>query len=381
MKKLFPYIKDFTKRADMLLFTLCLICSIFGIVVIYSATASFGTPRYIIVQVIGLLVGIILYIALTIIDIDIIANKWAALVVFSILLELALLTPLGHADNTGNRAWLRFGPAGVQPSEVIKIMFIIVMAKQMTYLKTYRDLNAPTSVLQLILHCVFILGLIFVVSRDMGSALVFLFIFIVMLFVVGLRFYWFVAGLAAVAAVAPLFWTHVLNQRYRDRILAPYVDSIDPTGTFIRWQTNRSKIALSNGGLTGMGLGNGQQTQSELLPAKQTDFIFSVIGEELGLIACVIVFLLLLAIIFRCIWVGTKSGDTLSMLVCFGVAGSLIFQTFVNIGMCIGVAPVIGITLPFISYGGSSVFSLFAAVGLVSGIKYRPKPHRFRTLY
>lgn len=365
----------------MVLFLLCLISSIFGLVAISTATASFDTPRYVIVQTIGLLMGIVLYIVFTVIDIDIFADKWAILLVFSVLLELTLLTPLGYADNTGNRAWLRLGPIGIQPTEVMKVLFIIILAKQLTYLKTYRDLNSPTSVLQLLLHCAFILGLIFVVSRDMGSALVFLFIFIIMLYAAGLRFYWFIVGLAAIAAVTPLFWTRVLNQRYRDRILAPFDNTIDPNGTGIRWQSNQSKIALANGQLTGTGLGNGSQTQSELLPAKQTDFIFSVIGEELGLIACVIVFLLLLIIIFRCIWVGAKSGDTLSMLVCFGVAGSLIFQTFENIGMCIGVAPVIGITLPFFSYGGSSVFATFAAVGLVSGIKYRPKPHKFRTLY
>jgi rod shape determining protein RodA len=265
----------------------------------------------------------------------------------------------------------------VQPSEVVKVVFIIVMAKHISYLKNYKNLNSFLSVGQLAVHCFFIVGLIVVVSRDMGSALVFVFIFIMMLFAAGVKFYWFLAGLAGLAAIAPFFWTHVLNERYRERILAPYVASIDPLGTNIKWQTSRSQLALANGRLWGMGLGQGTISQSDQLPEKQTDFIFAVIGEELGMIACLAVFVLLMAIIIRCLYIGVKSKNTMSMLVCFGVAGSMIFQTFENISMCLGIAPVIGITLPFFSYGGSSMFSMFAAAGLVSGVKVRPKPERF----
>lgn len=380
MKKLKPYIKDFVKRADMTLLILCVISAIFGVVVIASASASLGSTRYLIVQVASLFIGLGLFVLFTVVDIDIIADKWAVLIAFEIILTLLLLTPLGYADNTGNRAWLRFGFVGVQPAEVIKIPFIIVLARQAAYLKNYKSLNSVFSVGQLLLHVAFILGLIIAVSKDMGSALVFLFIFAMVLFAAGLRFYWFIAGLAAAAAITPLFWTHVLNERYRQRILAPYDLTIDPQGFDIRWQSNQSKIALASGQLTGKGLFNGRQTQSGALPEKQTDFIFSVIGEELGMIACVVVIVLLLAIIFRCIYVGLKSHNTMSMLICFGVAAWLVFQTFENIGMCIGIAPVIGITLPFFSYGGSSLFSIFAAMGVVSGIKYRPKPERFRSL-
>lgn len=380
LKKFSPYIKDFTKKADMPLLVLCLICSLFGIVMIASASASFGSARYLIVQIASLIIGLGLFVLFTVVDIDIIADKWAVLAGFEIVLVLLLLTPLGYADDTGNRAWLRFGFVGIQPSEINKIPFIIILAKQLSYLKNYKNLNSVVSVAQLVAHCLFTIGLIVVVSRDMGSALVFLFVFIVMLFVAGIRFYWFIIGLAGIAAITPFFWTHVLNQRYRDRILAPYDLTIDPDGFDIRWQTNQSKIALASGQLTGTGLFNGKQTQSGVLPEKQTDFIFAVIGEELGMIACVIVIILLLAVIIRCVYVGIKSRNTMSMLICFGIAGWLTFQTFENVGMCIGIAPVIGITLPFFSYGGSSLLAIYAAMGVVSGVKYRPKPERFRSL-
>ncbi len=382
MKKLSPYIKDYVKRADMLLLALCIISTVFGIIVISSATATLsgGSTRYLIVQTASLILGLILYAVFTIVDIDALAERWPVLVGFEVLLILLLLTPLGFADNTGNRAWLRFGFVGIQPAEVNKIFFIIVLAAQISYLKNYKNLNSALSIFLLILNCLFTIGLIVGISKDMGSALVYLFIFLVMLFAAGVRIYWFVIGLAGIAAVTPFFWTHVLSQHYRDRILAPYDGTIDQLGTGIRWQTNQSKIALASGQLTGTGLYNGRQTQSGALPEKQTDFIFSVIGEELGMIACVAVIVLLLLIIIRCIKVGMHATNTMSMLVCFGVAGWIIFQTFENIGMCIGVAPVIGVTLPFFSYGGSSIVALFAAMGMVSGIKYRPKPERFRSL-
>lgn len=366
----------------MLLLALCVISTVFGIIVISSATATLpgGSTRYLIIQTVSLILGLILYAVFTIVDVDALAERWPVLVGFEVLLILLLLTPLGYADDTGNRAWLRFGFIGVQPSEVNKIFFIIVLAAQISYLKNYKNQNAPLSIFLLVLNCLFTIGLIVGVSKDMGSALVYLSIFLVMLFAAGVRIYWFVVGLAGIAAVTPFFWTHVLNQRYRDRILAPYDATIDQLGTGIRWQTNQSRIALASGQLTGTGLYNGRQTQSGALPEKQTDFIFSVIGEELGMIACVAVIVLLLLIIIRCIKVGMHATNTMSMLICFGVAGWIIFQTFENIGMCIGVAPVIGITLPFFSYGGSSIVALFAAMGMVSGIKYRPKPERFRSL-
>ena len=378
MKKMLPKIKDFISRADMVLLTLCMVCTIFGLVAISSAVKTLdGSARYIIVQLFCMFIGLGLFVLFTIIDIDIFADKWAILMLFEVILVALLLTPLGYADDTGNRAWLRFGFMGVQPSEVIKVIFIIVMAKHISYLKNYKNLNSVISVGQLLVHCFFTLGLIVVVSKDMGSALVYLFIFIIMLITAGLKFYWFLIALAGTAALTPLFWTKVLNQRYRDRILVPYDSTIDPLGTGVGWQASRSKIALGNGQVWGTGYGQGPISQSDILPEKQTDFIFSVIGEELGMVACVLVIALLMAIIIRCIYIGIKSKNTMSMLVCFGVAASFIFQTYENVCMCIGVAPVIGITLPFFSYGGSSMFSMLAAVGLVSGVKYRPKPERF----
>lgn len=373
-----PYIKDFAKRADMVLFALCMICTLFGIVVIASATATSesGSFKFIFVQTFAMFIGIALFAILTIIDIDVLADKWPLLLTFSVAMFIALFI-FGEDDGTGNRAWIRFLGIGIQPSEIVKVVYIVLMAKHISYLKESKSLNHVFSVAQLVIHFGIFFGLIIVISSDLGSALIFFFIFAVLLFMAGLKIYWFVLGIAAIAAVIPFAWENFLADYQKNRILAPYVPSIDPEGDDIMWQTNLSKMSLASGRLWGTGLYNGPQTQSQANPAQHTDFIFSVIGEELGMIGCIVVIILLMAIILRCVYIGLKSKNTMSTLVCFGVAATILFQTFENIGMCLGITPVVGLTLPFFSYGGSSTFSLFAAMGLVSGIKYRPKPERF----
>lgn len=379
MKKILPLAKEFVGRADMVLFLLCFLCSIFSIVVISSATATnaAGSFKFVFVQTLALIIGIGLFVLLTVIDLDIIADKWPLLLGLSVLLLLALV-PFGQDDGTGNKSWIRFFGIGIQPSEIVKVIYIVLMAKHMSYLREYKSLNHVLSVAQLAGHFAIYFSLIIAISSDLGNALIFFFIFLVMIFAAGLKIYWFVLGIAAVAAVVPFAWEHLLREYQKNRILAPYIpDIVDPNGDGITWQANQSKLALASGQLTGTGLYNGPQTQSQAIPEQQTDFIFAVIGEELGMIGCLAVILLLLAIILRCVVIGLRSKNTMSMLVCFGVAATILFQSFENIGMCMGITPVVGITLPFFSYGGSSTFSLFAAMGLVSGVKFRPKPERF----
>ena len=377
MKKILPFAKEFVQRADIVLFLLCLACSIFGIVIISSATATnaSGSWRFVVVQIAALLIGIGLFVLLTVLDIDVIVDKWPFLVGISVLL-LLILIPFGVDDGTGNKSWLRFFGIGIQPSEIVKVIYIALLAKHISYLKEYKNLNHVLSIAQLAVHFFLPFAMVIVISGDLGSALIFLFIFAVMLFAAGVKLYWFVLGIAGVTAVIPLAWEYVLKDYQKNRILAPYTTNIENYDDVI-WQAKQSKLALASGQFTGTGLYQGTQTQSQAIPAQQTDFIFAVIGEELGMLGCLVVIALLLCIILRCVQIGLKSKNTMSMLVCFGVAATIGFQTFINIGMCLGLTPVIGLTLPFFSYGGSSMFSLFAAVGLVSGVKFRPKPQRF----
>lgn len=381
MKKYFPYIKDFVRRADMVLLGLGIACSLYGIIAIASATKSYSnSAQYVIVQVLALFIGIGIFVVITLIDVEIMAERWMALAVFNVLFMSTLIF-FGVTSDTGNKGWLRFFGIGIQPAEVVKITYIIIMAKHISYLKEYKGLNKVTSVLQLLVHFGGIFVLLLLTSEDLGSSLVYFFIFFIMLFAAGLKFYWFVAGFASIAVVTPIIWNNVLKEYQKNRILAPYNPMIDPKNDGVNWQANLSKMGLASGQLNGTGLGQGKQSQSNALFGKHTDFIFSVIGEELGMIGALVVFALLLLVIIRCVMVGLRSKDSLSSLVCFGVAATVVFQTFENIGMCVGIAPVIGITLPFFSYGGSSLFSMFAAIGLVSGVRYRPRPEMFRSYH
>jgi len=321
-----------------------------------------------------------LFVILTVFDTTIIADKWIWLCIFNVVF-IMLLIPFGVDGGTGNKSWLRFGLIGIQPSEVVKVVFIIVLAKQISYLKDYKNLNSPLSVVQLYAHFGLLFVLIVGVSSDLGSALIILFVFIVMVFVSGISWSWIGLSFAALAALIPFAWEYVLHDYQKLRILAPYDPSIDPAGDSISWQANQSKMALASGKLTGTGLGQGTQTQTNAISAKQTDFIFAVIGEELGMITCIIVILALTAIIIRCCVIGCRATSTFNAVLCFGVAAAVAFQTFINVGMCIGITPVIGITLPFISYGGSSTLTLYMAMGLVSGVKYRTQNRQVRVSY
>ncbi len=378
MKPKLSDLRAFLSRADFLLFALCLTASVLGIVIISSATRSYNSSSYVYVQIAALIIGVALYFLFTVIDTDIIADQWPLLLVAEIGL-LLLLIPFGSGlEDTGNRSWIRFFGIGIQPSEIVKVIYIVLSAKHISYLRDYRNLSSPLSVFQIAAHFGVLFVLILGISSDLGNALIFFFIFFVMMFVSGLRLYWFLFGGAALAVMVPLAWNHVLSTRQKERILAPYDPTIDPEGYGVNWEPQQAKLALSSGRLTGQGLYHGTQTQSnESIDSKHADYIFAAIGEEWGMIGCVLVILLLTAIILRCVYVGLHSRSTFGMLVCFGVAAAFSFQTFVNIGMCLGLTPVIGVALPFFSYGGSSLFTSFAAMGLVSGIRYKPKPSQY----
>ena len=357
----------------MFLLAVFIICTLFGIICIHSITSSSGSAKYVIVQGFAMCLGIVAFVIFTVIDPDLIADKWIYLTIFNVLFILGLLI-LGTGDEVGSRAWYRFFGIGVQPSEIVKVIFIVLMAKQIANYKEQRALNNFSSVVKMGLHWFLYFALLVVVTNDLGSALIFLAIFVVMLICAGIAWYWLGIAAAAVVALIPLIWNFVLHDYQKNRILAPYIpDVVDPTGQGITWQTNKCKDALASGRWTGVGYGEGSFAQSSY-NARHTDCIFASIGEELGMIACIAIIVLLAIIIIRCCVIGVRSGSPFGMLICFGVATALAFQTFINIGMCIGITPVIGITLPFFSYGGSSIVAMFAAVGLVSGVKYRPKP-------
>uniref|UniRef100_UPI003FF0474C FtsW/RodA/SpoVE family cell cycle protein n=1 Tax=Candidatus Limivicinus sp. TaxID=3030905 RepID=UPI003FF0474C len=378
------YIKQFFQRADIFLLIMCIICSIYGIYSIDIADTGMSAggwdmsapSKYIAVQTFSLFLGIAGFVLFTVIDADILGQQWKILCAINVLLLVALVI-FGQDDGTGNKSWIRFAGIGIQPSEVIKVLYIVVAAKQMTYLKEYRDINSFLSVVQMAAHFGIVFLMIVGVSSDLGSAGILLGVFLVMFYALGVKLYWFAIGGALVASAIPLLWNYFLKDYQKKRLVAPYDASVDPDGWGIRWQTTQSKMSLASGRLTGVD----DEHSTTVFTGKHTDFIFSCIGEHFGMIGCLIVVALLLIIIIHILRIGLHSSRTYDMLICFGVAGAMLFQMFINIGMCIGITPVIGITLPFFSYGGSSMVTMFCAMGLVSGVKYKPKPEHFALVF
>ena len=379
MRRIIPALKYFFSKADMLLLFLCVSATALGTVVIASATRYFGETRYIWIQLAALGLGVIVYILFTMIDIDIIAERREVLFIFNILLNLLLFTPFG-IEVYGNRSWLDFPflPFNIQPGEICKITFIILLAKTMS--THQRTISKPGTVLRIGFEVVFMFLLVVVSSSDDGVAMMYVLIFLIMAWTGGVSWIWFALGIAAVIIAAPIAWELEIGGRalfddyQKQRILMLFDETIDPQGEGVRWHTNNSLLTLTNGGVTGMGLFNGTRTQVGALSQQHTDFIFSVVGEELGIVGCVFVLLLLLSIVARCIYVGVKSGSYMNRQICIGIAGMMIWQIFINVGMCIGLTPVIGLTLPFMSYGGSSLLTMYAAMGIISGIHMRPAP-------
>ena len=379
MKKRWDAVVKYIKQSDMVLLALCLFSTIYGIILIDSSTRNLSSSNHVYIQVVALFIGLGLYIFFSLLDIDTIADKSKILYVLSILF-ISTLFIWGVEGDTGNKAWLRFGSIGIQPAEVVKIPFTIILARMITVYKERKSLNAAVSILKIVLVFGGLFLFIIISSRDLGSALVYLFILVVMLFVGGVDFKWLLLGIVLVAAAVWVAWHgNLLDELQKARIKAPYDVSVDPTGLGVSWQANQSKAAIAAGNFLGMGLYNGTMTQGGDVPKQYTDFIFSVAGEELGFAGCFVIIVLLIAIIIRCIQVGIRSNNTTGLLVCTGLSSMLIFQTFENIGMCLGLTPVIGLTLPFFSYGGSSIITMFASMGIISGIKMRPMPVRFRS--
>ena len=297
-----------------------------------------------------------------------------ALVVFNTVMLLMLLTPFGEDYNSGNRSWLVLPllPMAIQPAEFCKITYVLIMASAMS--ARQNRISHWKSVFHMVWHLAAVAGLNVVISGDVGVSLIFAFIFVMMAMTGGVHWSWFAAAGGAIAVAAPIVWKLDLLPNYmRERIQILWDPTLDPEGLDARYQIMRSQLSLNGGGLTGQGLFNGNRTQVGALPAQHTDVVFSAIGEELGFLGCFLTLTLIMLIIIRCIWVGMKSTDYLRRMICFGVAAALIFQTVMNVGMNVGVLPVIGLTLPFISYGGSSMMSLYAMLGLVSGVHARPE--------
>ena len=386
--RIWDFIREFFRKGDMVLLSLCLIASSVGLVLIYSATrydpALRSSPFK---QAAFVCMGIAVYVFFTMVDIELIVEKsWKLLLAAGIVLIL-LIIPFGVEGDTGNKSWIFLPglPFGLQPAELVKIPFILVLSFIMDKNREY-GLSRPSSVFTAAGYTLFFIGLIAVLSEDFGMVLVYLLLFVLMAWMAGISRRWFLLGGGlAVSAIGGIAFLSMKSETFMkkfgyiiNRFTEAYTRS-DPQG--VGWQQTRSILAIGSGQLTGQGYLKGNLTQSiheSSLPARHTDEIFAVCGEEFGLIGCLLLLLLLSAIIIRCFWVAHASRSPLSSYIASGFAATLLIQTAINVAMCLYIFPVVGLTLPFISYGGSSILTLFASMGIVSGIRMRFLPSWLR---
>lgn len=361
-------LKNFIKGTDLITVFLCTALSVLGTVAVSSATFDADAGTYISrdtrVMILAFCLGIVAAFIISVIDYDIVLKLWPLIGIAGIGLMLSLfvfgVSPDGRSDAI---SWLPL-PRKLyfQPSEIVKIGFIVTFAFHLSKVKN--DISSLKTVFFLCVHAMIPIVLV-VATGDMGSALIFGLMFIGMMLVSGVHWLYFPAGGLLIAAASPVIWLKVFDNIQRNRILALFNPDAYPTEIY---QQNQALKAIQNGGFTGMGLYQGELTQSTLLPEKQNDMIFSAICEEFGFIGALILLSLFLLLAIRIVAVGKRSKNFAAEMMSYGVAFMLIAQAVINIGMCTRLLPVIGITLPFISAGGSSTVCVYLAIGLVLSI-------------
>ena len=371
-------IKKHLASIDWLLVITVFAAMIYGYVLIISSTSgsmsSSAQFRALIVHVVAAVIGIVCMFILSKSDYDHMIKYWKYLYAFGIVI-LIITYAFGSGDEVGNRSWIRVHigstTVGGQPSEIVKITFILTFARHLDKIK--ENINNPKNILLLAAHFIVIFGLI-LIEGDLGTALVYIFIFLAMCFAAGVSLWYFLAGAFILVASSPLLWT-LMGDYQRNRIIFGFRPELDPLG--VGYHALTSRRAIGSGGLFGTGWGKGYYTQSDRIPEQWTDFIYSAAGEEFGFIGAMLVLILLTVIITRIFIISRRARNTAGSLICVGVMAIFIAQTVENIGMCLALLPVIGIPLPFFSYGGSSILGSLLGIGLVLSVNSRKNIYYF----
>jgi len=386
-------IKNGIRGTDFLLYLTCIVTSAFGCLMVYSATRNdaLEAGRFMdtecLVMILASAAGIVFCLIISFIDYNSIVRLWPVIGAVCLLLIIALFKwGEAPADRPNARCWLTIFQIGdrkvtFQPSELAKVGFLVTFSAHLDRVRN--EINKIKNVALLTFHALIPIGLI-ILTDDLGSAIIFGFMFIGMMFAAGLHLRYFAIAGGAFAAAAPLLWTKFLSNFHRQRILAIYYPQALSRSVYNTriYQQQRAVDAIGSGGFFGDGLFKGTYTQSAAgIPVNESDMVFSVVGEELGFIGGFLLLAALAFIILRIIHTGKESHNLTGAVICYGTAFMIAVQVLMNIGMCLKLLPCIGITLPFISAGGSSGLCVYLALGLVMSI-YRfnhssPEPENF----
>ncbi|WP_436775643.1 rod shape-determining protein RodA [Yinghuangia sp. YIM S09857] len=365
------------RRLDWILFAAGLALSVIGSLLVWSATRprthlTGGDPQaFLKKHLLNLAIGLVLFVVIAVVG----HRRMRVLVPFIGIIAMlglfAALSPLGATIN-GQKAWILL-PAGfsLQPAELAKISVILGMAMLLSERVDTGDVERPgnRAVFWAVVLALTPIGVIMLMP-DLGSAMVIAVIILGVLLASGAQARWIGGLLFLGAAGAVAVWKlGILSQYQIDRFSAFADPSLDPAG--VGYNVAQARLAIGSGGLFGKGLFQGNQTQGQFVPEQQTDFIFSVAGEELGLVGCAVILFLFGLVLWRGIRIAANADDLFGTIIAAGVVAWLGFQMFENIGMNIGIMPVAGLPLPFVSYGGSSMFAIWIALGLLQSVHMR----------
>ncbi len=377
------------KNIDFGLIGIVILIFVIGLIIITSATnvidlskgISFneaikdilknGIEREPKVQVVAFVIGIVGVIATLCIDYNTFGEAYKIIYVVSIILLLLVYVPGLAVDSSlrgGARSWISLGVIDLQTSEIAKLGFVLSFAKYIEgkyeKLESFKDLIGPI---------LFILPFLILLLKqpDLGSALVFVIIAFGMIFIAGINMKMVIFSILIGLSSMPLVY-NFLKDHQKNRIDA-FLDPSHPSN----YQVQQSKTAIGSGMVYGKGIFRGTFHRGDFLPVQETDFIYAVLGEELGLIGCSIVLLLYFALLYKMVNIAKESKDVYGLLIVTGVTFMFAFQIIENIGMTMGIMPVTGVTLPFLSYGGSSLITSMIALGLVLNVSMRKKKIRF----
>lgn len=352
------------RNIDIVLFASTTFLSLVSIVTIFGAVDNFG-QRKLIMQISMAVVGIVMTVIIANVDYKFIIDRFTPIMLIGSIVLLTLTLIFGKSGenmDTANKSWLPLWPGGImiQPSEFVKLTFVCCFARHIDIVKD--TINHPKTLIGLAAHAGIVVGFI-LISGDLGVSLVYFGFILVMLFCAGLSLWYFLGGAALVALLFP-FLFDMLAPYQQERIIYGFSPELDPFG--YGRQPLMSREAIARGGFFGEGLFGGEIYEE--LAASHTDFIFATTCEKFGFIGGFLVLVALCVLVVRIIYIGMRTTNVTGRIICFGIAAMFVLQTLENIGMCLALIPVIGITLPFMSAGGSSMLALFMLVGLVHSI-------------
>ncbi|HIV46569.1 MAG TPA: FtsW/RodA/SpoVE family cell cycle protein [Candidatus Acutalibacter stercorigallinarum] len=373
-KRFFKGLWDYIKKADIILWLLLAMISAYSLVLLRSVDYATGSG-YFRTQLLAIGLGVAAAVVVTLIDYAEIANFWYLLAGFSIFLMVYTSFFGEQVVGSGGvdaKAWINIAGRTFQSSELVKIAFILTFAKHLDVLRKGSKLDHPLHVMLLGCHAL-VPMLLCEMQGDTGAAIVFFAIFLTMSLSAGIKLRYFAALGGIVLVALPLLWMFVMKDYQKARFTAVF-NLEDPTVQMEDgYQQYQGRISIGSGRLDGTGLFNGTRVANKSVPFQQSDYIFSVAGEELGFIGCSLILLLLLLFMAKVLHVASTSRDDLGRYICFGFFGMIALQSVSNIGMCLALLPAMGVTLPFFSAGGSSAACMYLGFGLVQAVYMRRK--------